>query len=90
MKWRALKARYDCSFLSSAKRCEQFSKINNSVKSSLQKWIISHPRVIQSTISNDYITFKFDDVIIGVNTELRHKVLLQLSVYELHIYMQNK
>ena len=41
--------------------------------------------VIQSPIENDYITFKFDCGIIGVNTELHQAVLLQLYVRELHI-----
>ena len=48
---------------------------------------MSHPHVIQSPIENDYITFKFDDVYEGVNTELRQKVLLQVSVRELPINM---
>ena len=43
-----------------------------------------------STIKNDYITVKFDDGIREVKTELRHKVLLQVSVHELHIDMLKK
>ena len=43
--------------------------------------------MIQSPIENDYITVRFDDVNGGVNTELRHKVLIQLYVRELHIEM---
>ena len=34
--------------------------MNDSVKSSLQKWIISHPPVIQFTIENYYIKVKVD------------------------------
>ena len=63
MKFRALEAKDDCSFWSSGKRRKGFSKINNSVNSSLQRWIIYHPRIIQYPIENDYITVKFDDVI---------------------------
>ena len=51
MKWQALKAKV---YL-------RIFKINDSFKSSLQKWIISHPYVIQYPIENDYITVKFDD-----------------------------
>ena len=76
IKWWALKAKFDCSFWSSTKRCKGFKKINDSVKSSLQKWIIYHPQIIQPPIANDYITVNFDDGIIGVNTELHYKVYL--------------
>ena len=86
MKQRALRDRDDCSIWSSEKYPKVFLKINGSVKYSLKKLIISHPHAIQSPISNYYITFKFSDVTIGVNTELRQKVILQVSVRELHIY----
>ena len=62
-------------------------KINDTVNSSLLKWIISHTYVIPYPISNDYIRVKFDDLIIGVKTEPHQKVLLQVSVRELHIDM---
>ena len=88
MKQRALKSKDDCSFWSSAKRRRQFSKINDSVKSSIQNEIISHPSVIKSPIEIYYIAVKFDDGIRGVNTELRQKVILQVSFHELHIGMQ--
>ena len=87
IKWRALKAKQDCSFWSSAKPRKGFSKINYSVKYSLQRWIISHPHVIQSHISNDCITVKFDGENGGVNTELLQKVILRVSVRELHTYI---
>ena len=61
MKPRALKAKDDFSFWSSAKLCKEFSKINDTFKSELQKWIISHPHVIPYPIANDYITVKFDN-----------------------------
>ena len=85
MKRRSLKSKQYFSFWSSAKHRKGFSKINDSVKSSLQKWIISHPHVIQYAITNDYITVKFDDGNGGVKTEIRQEVLLQVSVHELHI-----
>ena len=68
MKRQELKAKQDCSFWPSAKLHKWFSKINDSVKSSLKKWKISHPRVILSPIINDYITVKFDDGNGGVKT----------------------
>ena len=58
LKWRALKAKQDCLFWSSEKLRKGYSKINNIFKSYLQKWIISHPRVIHSPIEKDYIKVK--------------------------------
>ena len=43
--------------------------------------------MIQLTIENHCITVKFYDVNIEVKTELRQKVILQLSFRELHIDM---
>ena len=40
---------------------------------------------MQPTIETDYISVKFDEVIRGVKTVPRQKVLLQVSVHELHI-----
>ena len=65
-------------------------KKDDCVKSSFQKWIISHPHVIKYNIENDYITVKFDEGDEGVKNELRQKVLLQVSFHELHIYMLKK
>ena len=79
-----MKAKQDCSLWSSEKRRKLFSKINDSVKYSLQKWITYHQYVIKYPISNDYITAKFYNGIMGVKPELRHKFLLQASVRELH------
>ena len=90
MKRRALKSNDNSSFWSSAKRHKVFTKIDNSVKSSLQKWIIYHTHLIQSPIKNYYVTVKFDDGIRIVKIELHHKVLLQVSVHELHINMIKK
>ena len=53
MKRRALKAKEDFSFWSSAKICKGLSKIIDGVKSFLQRGIICHPRLIQSPISNN-------------------------------------
>ena len=44
--------------------------------------------MIQYTISNDYITFKFGVGNGGVETELRQKVIPQISVHKIHIDMQ--
>ena len=52
MKLRSLKDKDYCSFCSSTKCGKGLSKINNSVKSFLQRWIISHPHVIQYTIAS--------------------------------------
>ena len=90
MKRRSLKAKNHCSFWSSTKHRKGFSNINDSVKYSLQNRIISHPRVVKYPIENDYITVKFDDVIRVVKNELHQKVILQVSVFELHIYMLKK
>ena len=87
MKWWSLKAKQDSLFWSSAKHRKLFSKINDDVNSSLQKWIISHTHLIQYPILNYYIKVKFYDVNGGVNTELHHKVLLQVSFPELHKYI---
>ena len=83
MRLRALKAKQNLFVWASAKRCKIFSKINNSVKNYLQKWIISHPCVIKYPIPNDYITVKFYDGNREVNTELLQKVLIQVSVRKL-------
>ena len=62
-------------------------KIDDSVKYSLQKWIITHTYVIQYPIANDYTTVNFDSGNGGANNEIHHKVLLQVSVSELDIDM---
>ena len=54
-------------------------------KISLQKWIISHPHVIQYPISNDYITVQFCDGNGGVKTDIRLEVTLQVSVRGLYL-----
>ena len=73
-----------------AKLRKGFLKINDSVKYYLEKWIISHPHVIQYPIESNCIEVKFDDGNRGVKTELSQKVILQLYVHELHIDMLNK
>ena len=87
MKWRALKAKQDCSFWWYTKHRKGFSEINDSVNYYLQKWIVSHPHVIKYTTDNDYIEFKFNNGNVGVNNELLQKVLLRVSFRELHIDM---
>ena len=90
MKRRALNAKDDFSFWSSEMFCKGFKKINDSAKSSLKKWIISRPNIIQYHIRNDYIKVNFDAVIRGVNTELSRKVLLQVSVCKIYTDTQKK
>ena len=65
IKRQALKAKDDISFCSSAKCRKGFSKINDTVKSELQKWITSRPHVIPSPMENYHITLTFDDGITG-------------------------
>ena len=72
MKGWALTDKKYCSFWSSAKHHKYFSKINNSIKSAPQKWIISHSHVIQYPIVNYYIKVDFYYGNGGVETELRH------------------
>ena len=84
-----MKAKQDFLYWSSAK-CRKILKIVDSVKSALQKWITSHPHVIQSPIANDYSKVKLAYGNGGANTELSHKLILQVSVCELHIYMLKK
>ena len=45
---------------------------------------------MKSTISKYYITAKLDGITEGGKTEIRHRVLIQVYVCELHIYMLNK
>ena len=90
MKWKALKDKEDCSFWSSTNCCKYVSNTIDSVKSAYQKWIISHPHVIHFPIAYDCIKMNFDDGNIGSKTELCQRVLLQVSICELHIDMQNK
>ena len=52
MKRRALKDKDGCSFWLSEKHRKGFSKINDSVKSSLQKCMESHQHVIKYPIKN--------------------------------------
>ena len=55
MKRWALKYNQDSLFRSSAKCRMYLSKINDCDNSGIKKWILYHPRVVQSTIENDYI-----------------------------------
>ena len=62
-----------------------FSKINDSVKSVLQKWIIFSPHLIHCTIVNNNIKVKLYDGNRVDKTEIHQRVLVQISVHELHI-----
>ena len=64
--------------------------MNDCVKSDIQKWIISHLHVIQSTITNDKIKVKLDIGNWGTKTGIHQKIILKVPVLELHIQMLNK
>ena len=57
------------------------SKINEQIKRNLYTWIIRHPQVVQSPISNDCLKVVLDD---QSEPQLVPKLLLQVSVRELH------
>ena len=90
MKQRVIKYIQDFSFWFSEKRCEVFTNINDGVKSSLQKWILFHPHVIQYPITNDYIKVGLYYGNVGVSTELFQKSLLRVSICTFHIDMLKK
>ena len=71
MKWRVLKSKQDCAFWSSEKYRGGFPNINDSVESDLQKWILSHPCVIQYTIKNYCIKVNLDGGNGGSNDDSR-------------------
>ena len=90
MKRRALKDKKDFSFWSSEKCCKVFSNINDGFNSSLWKCLIYLPHVIPYTIASDYIKVKFYDGNGVVKTEIRQKVLLQISICGIHMDMLKK
>ena len=57
------------------------SKINDQIKKSGYIWIIHNPQVLQSIIVNDFLKVKIDG---HTETQLVPKLLLQVSVIELH------
>ena len=57
------------------------SKINEKIKRNTYLWITRHHQVVQSPISNDCLTFMFDD---QTKPQLVTKILPQVSVRELH------
>ena len=57
------------------------SKINDQIKRNLYTWITRHPQVFQSPISNDCLKVVLYD---QTETQLVPKLLLQVSVRELH------
>ena len=57
------------------------SKINEHIKRNLYAWIKNHPQVVQSPISNDFLEVMLND---QTETQLVPKLLLQVSVRELH------
>ena len=72
-------------FWSSEKRHKGFKRINDKVKSSLQKLTLSHTDMIWYPIVNDYIKLRLYEIYEGAKTQLRQKVLLQVSLHDLHI-----
>ena len=56
----------------------------------LNKCIQYHPHLIQSNIEIGCINVKLDDINRGSNTEPCSKVILRVSVYELHMYTIKK
>ena len=85
MKLLVLKAIKYCYFWSSAKRRQGFSNIHNSVKSYLQKQILSYPYLINYPISNEHVKVMLDDINVEAKYKLHHKMLLQVPVLETHI-----
>ena len=61
--------------------------MNDSVNYALQKWILSHPHIIQYPTTNDFIKEKLYDRNLGAKTKIHHEVLLKISVHKLHIDM---
>ena len=53
------------------------SKINKQIKRNLYTWMIRHPQVVQSPISNDCLKVLLDD---QIEPQLVPKLLLQVSV----------
>ena len=49
-----------------------------------------HPHVILYPVANYYIKFKFDDGIRVAKTEIRQRVILQVSISEAYIDMLKK
>ena len=58
-----------------------YSKINDQIKHNMYAWITHRPQVFQSPISNYCIKVIFDD---QTEPQMVPKILLQLSVRELH------
>ena len=63
------------------KKIKGHSKINDQIKRNLYAWMIHHPQVVHSLISNDCLKVMFDD---QTEPQLVPKSLLHMSVRELH------
>ena len=57
------------------------SKINEQIKKSLYNWIMHHPQVVQSPISNNCLKVKIDGY---TEPQMFPKLLLRVSVRELY------
>ena len=66
---------------SSVPKSRGHTKINEQVKKYLYNWILQHTQVVQSPIENDFVKVSIDG---HCETKLAPKLLLQVSVRELH------
>ena len=66
---------------SSITKSKVHTKINEIFKKSLYNWILQHPQVVQSPITNDCLKFSIDG---HSEPQLVPKLLLQVYVQELH------
>jgi hypothetical protein len=66
---------------SRVKQCKGFTKITLEIREKLNDWILAHPHVIQSPITND--TLLIGNRNTGVTTRVP-KLLIEISIRELH------
>ena len=59
-----------------------YSKVSSTLKKALHEWVINHPSVVASPIKKD--TLKVRDPETGLKTKVVNKLLLEISVRELH------
>ena len=64
------------------KKRKGHSKLDEQIRHGLYTWITRHTQIFQSPISNDCIKVMLDD---QTESQLVPKLLLQVSVIELHI-----
>ena len=88
MKQRSLKAKHF--FWSSPNVVNVFHILMIASSLFFQKCIISHPLVVNYPLSRKFNKIKLYDINRGTNTELLHKVLLQVSLHKLHLDVLKK